>query len=99
MHDALGQIANAAERLGVDEQSVRDLRHRLSGMPLAYRAGYTTSAVQSALVRAAVAHDADCARRDCATCDGLRAGLTVALAGTRLMVDEELAEMFEAPVS
>ena len=88
--EALRSIGEAARAYGVEDDSVTRYRARMRECgPL----GYAEGGMSSILVRTAHDHRADCARSSCRTCDGLKAALTVALAGCRELVDMELAGM------
>jgi hypothetical protein len=88
--EALRSISEAAGAYGVEDDSVLRYRSRMRECgPL----GYAEGGMASILVRTAQDHRADCSRAVCRTCDGLKAALTVALAGCRELVDMELADM------
>lgn len=86
--EALRSIGEAAGIYGVEDDSVVRYRARMRECgPL----GYAEGGMASVLVRTAHDHRAECARPVCRTCDGLKAALTIALAGCRELVDMELA--------
>ncbi|MEU4422516.1 hypothetical protein AB0F81_17950 [Actinoplanes sp. NPDC024001] len=88
--EALRTIGDAARVYGVEDDSVVRYRARMRECgPL----GYAEGGMSSILVRTAHDHRADCTQTVCRTCDGLKAALTVALAGCRELIDMELSGM------
>jgi hypothetical protein len=92
--EALRSIGEAARIYGVEDDSVARYRARMRECG---PQGYAEGGMSSVLVRTAHDHRADCARAVCRTCDGLKAALTIALAGCRELVDSELTDLVGEP--
>ncbi|MEV6348944.1 hypothetical protein [Actinoplanes sp. NPDC051851] len=96
---ALRQVSEVAERYGVTDYDVERWRDPIADRPPWAQRAYISATIAQGLVGLAVVHEVECDRPACHTCDKLRLLLTMALAGVRTVVDDELHEVYRRPAS
>ncbi|MEV6301884.1 hypothetical protein AB0M02_20900 [Actinoplanes sp. NPDC051861] len=97
VQSALKLVSQAAGLYGVTEEDVRQWRAGIAERPAWAQRAHVSGAIAQRLVVTATEHRQDCDRESCRTCDGLREMLTIALAGVRTVVDDQLSETFRRP--
>ncbi|MFC7531592.1 hypothetical protein [Actinoplanes sp. GCM10030250] len=97
VQNSLKQVSEAAESYGVTEEDVQQWRVGIADRPAWAQRAHVSAMMAQRLVMTAIEHRRECDREGCRTCAGMRELLTIALAGVRTVVDDNLTEAYRRP--